>query len=218
MTVLVVFLLAALGCSLAEDSNVSRCELRDKLKAAIAKEVQYDGLSGDLLVAHIVCHVQFASGFNTSVVNQLEPGRGEGQDRRKRHTDYGGVFSVAKLDRVRRHAGKALRKTTPTTSKPPHVGDNIWTLYGLFQLSNHLVCSDGQSPSPNICGMSCSKLVDDDIDDDINCVATLFQYVIAEGFGYEYQKDLMIMVKLIYQQECRYITASEYFAGCSSAE
>uniref|UniRef100_A0A671TJC9 Uncharacterized protein n=1 Tax=Sparus aurata TaxID=8175 RepID=A0A671TJC9_SPAAU len=60
---------------------------------------------------------------------------------------------------------------------PSHVDDNIWTLYGLFQLSNHLVCSDGESLSPNICGMSC-KLIDDDINDDINCVFTIFQYLL----------------------------------------
>ncbi|XP_030252451.1 lysozyme C, milk isozyme-like [Sparus aurata] len=186
MRALVVFLLAALGCSPAEGRDVTRCELRDQLKAAIPDKAEYEGLSVDVLVAHIVCHAQFASGFNTSAVNQLDP------------------------------KSNTVRTPPPTTPKPPHVDANIWTLYGLFQLSNHLVCSDGESPSPNICGMSCSQLLDEDTDDDISCVSTLFLYAIAEDSGYEYQDDLMTMVRLIYQQECRTITVSEYFTDCPS--
>ena len=52
MRALVVFLLAALGCSPAEGRDVTRCELRDELKAAIPDKGEYEGLSGDLLVAH----------------------------------------------------------------------------------------------------------------------------------------------------------------------
>uniref|UniRef100_A0A671TL55 lysozyme n=1 Tax=Sparus aurata TaxID=8175 RepID=A0A671TL55_SPAAU len=127
MRALVVFLLAALGCSPAEGRDVTRCELRDQLKAAIPDKAE-DNWSRcfSSLLPSVVCHAQFASGFNTSA--------------------------------------------------PPHVDANIWTLYGLFQLSNHLVCSDGESPSPNICGMSCSQLLDEDTDDDISCVSTLFLY------------------------------------------
>lgn len=52
MRALVVFLLAALGCSPAEGRDVTRCELRDQLKAAIPDKAEYEGLSVDVLVAH----------------------------------------------------------------------------------------------------------------------------------------------------------------------
>ncbi|KAM8771689.1 uncharacterized protein AB9X84_023734 isoform 2-T2 [Acanthopagrus schlegelii] len=183
-----------------------------------------NSFSSCLTLPAAVCHAQFASGFDTSAVNQLDAGTGKHHGKGKRDTSYGGLFSIAELDAVtspppargRRHAGKPPTKPKSTPPEPPHVDDNIWTLYGLFQLSNHLVCSDGESPSPNICGMSCSQLTDDDIDDDINCLFTIFQNLLEKGFGYEHRKELMMMVRLIYQPECRAITASEYFTDCPS--
>lgn len=55
MRALVVFLLAALGCSPAEGRDVTRCELRDQLKTTIGRlqeEVKQKGLPVDVLVAH----------------------------------------------------------------------------------------------------------------------------------------------------------------------
>lgn len=33
----------------------------------------------------------------------------------------------------------------------------IGMLFGIFQLSNNLACSDGATPSPNMCGLNCSS-------------------------------------------------------------
>ncbi|KAA8593132.1 hypothetical protein FQN60_018587 [Etheostoma spectabile] len=81
----------------------------------------------------------------------------------------------------------------PPPTRPPHVVSNqtedepVWTLYGLFQLSNHLICSDGTTPSPNICK------------DDISCVLKVIS---------------QLLIRLIFQPECSKKTASDYFAEC----
>uniref|UniRef100_A0A7N8YF82 lysozyme n=1 Tax=Mastacembelus armatus TaxID=205130 RepID=A0A7N8YF82_9TELE len=49
------------------------------------------------------------------------------------------------------------------------VPNNTWKLYGLFQLGDKVACN-GTSPSANICGTSCSDLLNDDVTDDINCL------------------------------------------------
>ncbi|XP_003793632.1 alpha-lactalbumin [Otolemur garnettii] len=44
------------------------------------------------------------------------------------------------------------------------------TEYGLFQISDKLWCKSKQTPhSRNICGISCDKLLDNDLTDDIKC-------------------------------------------------
>nr|XP_033481100.1 alpha-lactalbumin [Epinephelus lanceolatus] len=90
----------------------------------------------------------------------------------------------------------------------------VWTLYGLFQLSNHLVCHDGTTPSPNICSISCNDLVDDDISDDIDCLFTITGRLIERGFSDANSTELMRMVRLIFQDECRDENASDFFADC----
>ncbi|TRY92135.1 hypothetical protein DNTS_031451 [Danionella cerebrum] len=49
----------------------------------------------------------------------------------------------------------------------------LWTLYGLFQFNDHVICSSSEVPSSNICQISCNKLIDSDITDDMNCIKTL---------------------------------------------
>uniref|UniRef100_A0A3B4XTD2 lysozyme n=1 Tax=Seriola lalandi dorsalis TaxID=1841481 RepID=A0A3B4XTD2_SERLL len=71
-----------------------------------------------------------------------------------------------------------LPSTTPPPARERRGAQEVWTLYGIFQLSNYLVCNDGTTPSPNICGLSCSNLVDDDIRDDINCVLKILAYLL----------------------------------------
>lgn len=107
--------------------------------------------------------------FNSSAVYQLTPSVWEHQSRRKRGAAYGGLFSLAEPEdplitirphttRERRHARQAPSDTqTAPPTEPPRQDEEVWTLYGLFQLSSHLVCNDGTTPSPNICGMDCSR-------------------------------------------------------------
>ncbi|XP_076583530.1 uncharacterized protein LOC143318896 isoform X2 [Chaetodon auriga] len=230
MRVLVVFLLLGLCCSQAEGRLVSKCELRDVLTKAIGylpERVKQRGLSEQDLVAKIVCHVEFASGFNTSAINELTPGMDEHHNRGKRGLSYGGMgFSLAMLEdpsvtipphiRGRRHAMRPTPNARPPPpTSPPHLDDEVWTLYGLFQLSNHLVCSDGTNATPNICMTDCSNLTDDVIHDDISCLIHIFTYLLENGFGATHLNELRRMIRLIYQRECRAIQASDYFSECS---
>ncbi|XP_045931111.1 cell surface glycoprotein 1-like [Micropterus dolomieu] len=103
---------------------------------------------------------------------------------------------------------------TPST-RPPQLVKQVSNLYGLFQLSSHLVCSNGMTPSPNICGMDCNNLIDDDISDDIRCVMMIINELIEKGFGAPHWKELSKMIRLIFQQECSNLDASKYFAECA---
>ncbi|KAG8014531.1 Lysozyme C [Nibea albiflora] len=142
---------SVLGCSVAEGRIVSKCELKVKLTDKLGDQAEKNGMDVDKFITNIVCHVEYASGFNTSAVNEL---------------------------------------TIPNT---------VWTLYGLFQLSNHLVCNDGTTKMPNICGMDCNELIDDNIEDDLACLVILFKHCVIE---------------LIYQ--CKGAEPSEYFKECAA--
>lgn len=47
--------------------------------------------------------------------------------------------------------------TSLVNRRTPRGGDEVWTLYGIFQLGNRLVCSDDASSAPNICQKSCKS-------------------------------------------------------------
>lgn len=219
MRVLEVFLLAVLGCSLAGGRLVSKCELKDQLMMAIGQLMMKaeKGKGVENLVAKIVCHVELASDFNTSDVDQLIPGMEAHHSREKREAGYEGLFGLAEpqgpLITIRphtrerrdvRHPPSNTWPTPPTSATPstrlPQPDEEVWTLYGLFQLSSHLVCSSDMTPSPNICGMDCNNLIDDNISDDISCVMMIFKQLI---------------INIIYQQQCSNQKPSEYFAECS---
>ncbi|KAI5251603.1 alpha-lactalbumin [Manis pentadactyla] len=56
------------------------------------------------------------------------------------------------------------------------------TEYGLFQINNKLWCRDNQNPqSRNICDISCDKLLDDDLTDDMMCAKKILD---NEGIDY----------------------------------
>ncbi|XP_062282355.1 lysozyme C [Scomber scombrus] len=199
MKVLVVFLLVVLDSSLTEGRIVSKCELRDEMMRAmstVSQRAKQKGLTAENLLAKIVCHVEEWAGFNTSAVYQLNPTTENHPRRGKREVHSAGVFGLAKQ-------GSLFRTTqnppTPTT-RPAPPDEEVWTLYGLFQLSNHLVCSDGITPSPNICNIDCNNLVDDNISDDITCVLKILTNLV---------------IRIILQEECRDKQFSVYFAECS---
>ncbi|KAK2817515.1 hypothetical protein Q5P01_025706 [Channa striata] len=101
--------------------------------------------------------------------------------------------------RHRRHNKLPSLQARPAPPAP-HPAENC-TLYGIFQLSSCQVCSDGTTLSANICGMDCSKLVDDDVSDDIGC---MLKILLSPGN------------KLLLKENCENKKAPTYFAGCSS--
>ncbi|XP_044197728.1 uncharacterized protein LOC122973977 [Thunnus albacares] len=229
MKVLVVFLLVVLDSSLTEGRIVSKCELRDEVMKAmstLSDKAKQKGLTAENLVAKIVCHVEVGSGFNTSTIHQLRP-RMENHPRRgKREAHYAGMFGLAHHGshfstmqphtRQRRHAAEPPSQNPPTPpARPAPLDEEVWTLYGLFQLSNHLVCSDGVTPSPNTCNIDCNNLADDNISDDITCLLRILTDLVENGFSAAHWEEFRRMIRIIFQEECRDKQFSMYFAECA---
>nr|XP_040043128.1 lysozyme C, milk isozyme [Gasterosteus aculeatus aculeatus] len=176
MRVFVTFLLSVLGASLVEGRIVSKCELQTAL-VNLQDANDPRGLTPDLM-AKIVCHVELASAFNTSAVTRLDRQR----DRRSSGAHGSGNSSEEKSPR------------------PDGRPVEVHSLYGLFQLSNQLVCSDGASPSPNICAMSCDELIDDNISDDLLCVSKVRETLMKNGFRARFFEELKKWFINIYRE------------------
>ncbi|ROL52047.1 Ribonuclease inhibitor [Anabarilius grahami] len=158
MLAAVVVLFLAAGFS--DSVILSKCELKQQLQTGLTLPPN----TTDLL-AQIVCHVQLTSNFNTSAIKTItEPEKPcESHGSRK---------------------GRAAKKGRPSTkvTPKPHLEsgedkNEVWTLYGLFQLSDHVVCNSTRHHSLNLCGLTCNKLLDDNINDDVACVQVLINKI-----------------------------------------
>ncbi|KAI2668122.1 Lysozyme C [Labeo rohita] len=131
--VVVLFLVAGLS-----DSKIlSKCELKQQLETGLSLPSTN---SADML-AQIVCHVQNSSSFNTSAIKTIpEP--------EEPHGNHG--------SRHRRSPG-GKKKGHPSSSESVENKSEVWTLYGLFQLSDHVVCNSTQSRALNLCGLTCTS-------------------------------------------------------------
>ncbi|XP_003201752.1 uncharacterized protein [Danio rerio] len=109
--------------------------------------------------------------------------------------------------------GRPAGKVTlpPPTTKPKNT--EMWTMYGLFQLSDHVACNSTQSSKPNLCGLSCQKLIDDDITDDLACVKLLITKVTEHGPGRPFAEGMKEMKELLNPQ-CVNVVNSVYFSDC----
>ncbi|XP_062400210.1 uncharacterized protein LOC134090031 [Sardina pilchardus] len=96
---------------------------------------------------------------------------------------------------------------------------STWTLYGIFQLADRVVCETDDTPSLNVCQMPCSDLIDDDISDDIDCVKELKRT--HEKMKLDPKQKFMAlamkakMMAMMFPKECRSAVAAEYFAECT---
>ncbi|KAK7165733.1 hypothetical protein R3I93_005724 [Phoxinus phoxinus] len=91
----------------------------------------------------------------------------------------------------------------------------VWQLYGVFQLSDQLACDSGMMPSRNVCNMSCSALIDDDVTDDIACLKTMIDSIKPKP-----KNDITLplaTLNTIVVKECRFVVPSRYFAECPTA-
>ncbi|KAK2909317.1 hypothetical protein Q8A67_005154 [Cirrhinus molitorella] len=196
LAVVVVLILAA---GLSDAVILSKCELKQQLETGLNLTLpNYTDV-----LAQIVCHAQLSSGFNTNTIKTIpepkEPNSGHGSRHRRSPGGKGN--------------GRPSSKVTP----PPHDSseeNEVWTLYGLFQLSDHVVCSSTQSKALNLCGLTCNKLIDDDTSDDIKCVQTLINAVTAPIPDPKTAKHINEMLVLIHQPECITVKATSYFANC----
>ncbi|XP_072320055.1 alpha-lactalbumin-like [Eucyclogobius newberryi] len=87
------------------------------------------------------------------------------------------------VERILCHASQssnfdsALVKTQTVSNDNDGSSEN-WTLYGIFQISQHF-CS-GAGP---LCGDGCERFVDDDIADDIECVEKIKDKFLKNPIG-----------------------------------
>ncbi|XP_008283201.1 uncharacterized protein LOC103359584 [Stegastes partitus] len=222
MRVLVAFLVAVLGCSLAGAQIVSKCQVRNQLMQTLANLPEKAKQSGvtEKIVAKIVRYAERVSHFNTSKVHEL----GELHSRPKRGGPNGGSFSLAEEEaplstgQNRTRGLQHARQPPPSRPRLPQSGeedDDVCTLYGLFQLCGRLVCSDGSTPSHNICRMDCKEMIDGDISDDVRCLLKIFTNLVESGFSAPNFKESGRVIRLILQDEHGDETTSDYFAECS---
>ncbi|CAM4471383.1 unnamed protein product [Leuciscus chuanchicus] len=90
-------------------------------------------------------------------------------------------------------------------------------LYGMFQLSDQLACDSGMMPSLNVCKMSCSALIDDDITDDIACLKTVIGSIKPKPKNSSDITLPLATLNTILVKECRFVVPSRYFAECLTA-
>nr|XP_020480849.1 uncharacterized protein LOC109974794 [Monopterus albus] len=207
MKVLVVFVLAVLGCSLTEGQLNLKCNLKEHLTTAMNnfKDIPNE-MSKENLVVQLICHAEVCSGFNTSAMRMVVNRAKKGMP----------LESQAWLHRSK---WSTIIAWIVGLSQPSQ--DEVHTLYGPLQLSNRVACSDGVTPSPNICKLPCSKLCDDDPKDDVMC---LMKFLEKPGFlnvlsmlkpsCREEWRLKLFMLGLLQHNECKDKQASSYFAEC----
>ncbi|XP_039541924.1 sperm acrosome-associated protein 5-like [Pimephales promelas] len=93
----------------------------------------------------------------------------------------------------------------------------VWRLYGVFQLSDQVACDSGMVPSLNVCNMSCSALIDDDITDDIACLKTMINSIKPKPKNASDITLPLVTLNTILVRECRFVVPSHYFAECLKA-
>ncbi|XP_004604024.2 lysozyme C, milk isozyme-like [Sorex araneus] len=74
--------------------------------------------------------------------------------------------------------------------------------YGIFQVNNKWWCKDNKRQSKNACNIACSKLLDDNIDDDITCIKRIVKDPNKMNAWYAWVKH------------CKGKDLSKYLAGC----
>ncbi|KAG1956001.1 lysozyme C, milk isozyme [Pimephales promelas] len=200
MLAAVVVLFLAVGMS--DSVILNKCELKQQLQTGLTLPPNMTDV-----LAQIVCHVQLTSNFNTSAIKTIAEPQNSGE------------LHGPRKGRSAKSQGKNKGRPSIKVTSPPHLEsaedkNEVWTLYGLFQLSNHVVCNSTQSHSLNLCGLTCDKLLDDNISDDMACVQVLINKMTAVIPDPKTAKHIRKMISLIYQPECVNAKASVYFADC----
>ncbi|CAM4471344.1 unnamed protein product [Leuciscus chuanchicus] len=103
-------------------------------------------------------------------------------------------------------------------SSEPEIQRPVRQLYGMFQLSDQLACDSGMMPSLNVCKMSCSALIDDDITDDIACLKTMIDSIKPKPKNSSDITLTLAALNTILVKECDSVVASPYFAECLTAK
>ncbi|XP_012725240.2 alpha-lactalbumin-like [Fundulus heteroclitus] len=206
MKVLVLFAFAVLGSALVGAKTLTKCEMKQLMGEvfnSLPDSMKQSGLSGDRFVAKVVCHVEQLSGFNTSTVTELRREKGQGSS--ESGSESGSESAEGSRSKGKHQSGKKQGGRS-------NEDDQDMNLYGLFQLAEGLVCSSENNTLPNLCGISCNKLIDDDISDDINCLVKLLTEIVKNGFTSEHSKGVWKAIKKLIDDKCKNV--DQYFSDC----
>lgn len=214
----------------SEGAVLSKCDVRDHMQQAFNRLPEQILLMLDTeeLMAKIVCHVELTSGFNTSAVNKLTvphdevegpPKRGGGRRGRRSPGAGGSRFSVAKFmgssSSEEEGSGGSSSSSSSSSEESAEERGDVWTLYGIFQLSDRVMCQSGSAPSLNLCQTDCQAFLDDDIADDIACAEEIKAKMMSSAGEHGKAKALIRkMMALFFQAECSSVDYVEYFASC----
>ncbi|KAK1170973.1 lysozyme C-like [Acipenser oxyrinchus oxyrinchus] len=156
----------------------TKCELASQLKAKMPQMGPGGIKKMQEILAKVICKVETTTGFNTRAVNPagLPPFNPAGPP-------------------PSRPAGLPKILSDKNHSKMPGFGN----LLGIFQLPSQLVCNNKMS----LCKLDCSKLIDDDITDDIACMNKIVFQFKGKGPGPQFG------------EECSGIDASSYLSECN---
>ncbi|XP_015217926.1 sperm acrosome-associated protein 5-like [Lepisosteus oculatus] len=192
----------------------TKCELLQRMKPEMPKTMP----NIEEIMAKAICKVEKTTGFDTTRVNPsktltLPPevlklvglGGGLGDGSRQNQSAPGGL-----------PAGPRPGSPNGPPNPPPGNSINLGDLFGIFQLSNRFACSDGITPSHNVCSMDCNKLIDDDITDDITCTKTLITLMKQKLPNTpEAMKTMQTMMESMFSEiDCLTKDPAVYFAGC----
>ena len=110
--------------------------------------------------------MELTSGFNTSAVNQLtvpqdssERPMGHGGRRGRRSPGAGGSrFELARFmgSRSSEEGSDSSSSSSSSSEEAAAERGDVWTLYGIFQMSDRVMCNSGSVPSLNLCQTNCS--------------------------------------------------------------
>ncbi|KAG5278421.1 hypothetical protein AALO_G00098810 [Alosa alosa] len=204
---------------------LSKCEVKNHMQE-VFNRTRLLMIDTEDLMAKIVCHVELTSGFNTSVENQLtftQDSKGSGSQggrrRGRRSAGAGGSrFAISKFMGSNSEEGSGDSSSSSSSSSSEESAEQrgeLWTLYGIFQLSDRVMCNSSSVPSLNICQMDCQAFLDDDIADDIACAVKIIHKMMSNPDEQTEAKALLKkMMPLLFQPECSAVKYKEFFAAC----
>ncbi|KAK1171693.1 lysozyme C-like [Acipenser oxyrinchus oxyrinchus] len=161
----------------------TKCELASRLKAEIPQMGHEGNKKIQEILAKVICQVETTTGFNTSAISPAGPPK----------------IPFDKIPKKNKGKGSHEKTAEPDNDKDhkPHVmpSRDFGDLLGIFQLPSQLVCNNTKS----LCKLDCSKLLDDDITDDIACMKFVFQF---KGKGPQFGEHCSRTNMSAYLSEC----------------
>ncbi|XP_041107470.1 formin-like protein 7 [Polyodon spathula] len=203
----------------------TKCELASQLKAKMP-QMEPGSKKTQEMLAKVICKVETTTGFNTSAVSPAallhsNPPRPPPSNPPLPPPSSPAGLSPSNPPLPPPSSPAGLSPSNPTglpPSNPPQSPPSkpagllkilsnknhdkmpgFGNLLGIFQLPSQLVCNDKMS----LCKLDCSKLIDDDITDDIACMNKIVLRFKDEGHGPQFREQCSGVDSSSYLSECK---------------